>query len=78
MDIKLLFNGEYYSIKYLPRSYFRIWILISIPLSITVPLLFGIFFQENHFKRIINLKDHIKNKKGDLWNSINEKRFLFL
>lgn len=79
MDIKLLFNGEYYSIKYLPRSYLPVWILISIPLSITVPLLFGIFFSGKIiFKRIINLKDHIKNKKGDLWNSINEKKDFFI
>ena len=31
MDIEVLFNGNYYMIKYLPRSYLPTWIAISTP-----------------------------------------------
>ncbi len=79
MDIEVLFNGNYYMIKYLPRSYLPTWILISTPIFITLFFLLGIFLtSKNILKRIFNINLKKINKKGDLWNSIDEKKDLFI
>ena len=44
MDIKVLFNGEYYTIKYLPRSYLPVWILITSPILLIFLQLFHYTF----------------------------------
>ena len=79
MDIKILFNGDYYSIKYLPRSYLLTWMIISIPSIILILFLIGFFtVGKTIHKRLINIEENQVNKKGDLWNSLNEKKDLFI
>ena len=83
MDIEVLFNGIYYSIKYLPRAYLPTWIAITTPIFIIILFLLGVFLTFRIiFKRIINIDiDNVKsnNKKiNDLWNSTNEKKDLFV
>ena len=43
MDLEILFYGEYYRIKYLPRSYLPVWIFISTPIIISTLFLLGTF-----------------------------------
>ena len=79
MDIEVLFNGEYYMIDYLPRSYLPIWILISTPIIISVFFLIGFSkISSTIYKRLINIDEKKVNKKGDLWNSIHEKKDLLV
>ena len=74
MDV--LFNGKYYNIKYLPRLYLPTWIFISTPVFIIIFSLFGAFISGKIiFNRLINIKETKINKDGDLWKSLNEKRF---
>ena len=78
MNLKLLFNGSYYYMNYLPRSYLPIWIFISTPLISIILFLIGSFlFLKRLFYRLIN----IQNKKPlgcDLWMSNNEKKDIFI
>ena len=79
MDIEILFNGNYYNIKYLPRSYLPVWIYISTPIFILIFFLIGIFIiGKTIFQRILRIDQQKINKKGDLWNSNNEKKDLFV
>ena len=79
MDIEILFYGEYYKIKYLPRSYLPVWIFISTPIIISIFFLLGIFLScRTIYKRTINIDLKKINKKGDLWYSTNEKKDLFI
>lgn len=79
MDIKVLFNGDYYSIKYLPRSYLPLWIFISTPIIIVILFLIGSFNSlKQIFVRILSISETKINKKGDLWASLNEKKDLFI
>ena len=79
MDIKVLYSGEYYSIKYLPRSYLPTWILITTPLSICLFILIGALFSVKQiYLRIISIDSKKENKSGDLWQSIDEKKDLFI
>ena len=80
MDIEVLFNGNYYMIKYLPRSYLPTWIAISTPTIILLLFLIGSYkVVKTIIKRIISI-DFVRknNKKGDLWRSLNEKKDLFI
>lgn len=80
MDIEVLFNGQYYPIKYLPRSYLPILILISTPIFILFFFAVGAFHSGNKiFKLILSIEEKkIDGKKNDLWSSINEKKDLFI
>ena len=79
MDIEILFFGEYYKIKYLPRSYLPVWIFISTPIIISIFFLLGFLIScRAIYKRTINIDLKKINKKGDLWYSINEKKDLFI
>lgn len=79
MDIQILFNGDYYKIKYLPRSYLPVWIFISTPIIILLFFLIGsLKVIKIFFERLINIKKNFINKKGDLWNSFSEKKDLFI
>ncbi len=80
MDIEVLFNGEYYMIKYLPRSYLPTWLIISTPIVILIFFLIGSFkTMKTIFIRVVSI-DFAKKvrKKGDLWNTLNEKKDLFI
>ena len=81
MDIEVLFNGNYYMIKYLPRSYLPTWIIISTPTIILIFFFLGSYkIAKTLFKRIITIDFTSENnkKKGDLWNTLNEKKDLFI
>ena len=79
MDVEVLFNGNYYTIKYLPRSYLPVWIFISTPIFITLFFLYGAFCSGRLiFIRLINIQSDKINEKSDLWNSINEKKDLLI
>ncbi len=79
MDIDILFNGKYYSIKYLPRLYLPTWIFISTPIFITIFLIFGaVISGQIIFKRLININEVKINKDGDLWKNLNEKKDFFI
>jgi len=78
MGFRILFNGEYYHMKYLPRLYLPVWILITTPIYILLLFLIGYFFMFKRFfqrtlKITLNSKSH-----NDFWVSINEKKDLFI
>ena len=58
MDIKVLFDGEYYSIKYLPRTYLPFWIFITTPVVILFFSILGFsILAKRFFVRLLNIKD---------------------
>jgi hypothetical protein len=78
MNLKLLFNGHYYFMNYLPRSYLPTWIFISTPLFITILFIAGSFLG---LKRLLNRLTNIKDEKPvacDVWKSRNEKKDIFI
>tara|TARA_X000000950_G_scaffold229405_1_gene277267 strand:+ start:226 stop:1875 length:1650 start_codon:yes stop_codon:yes gene_type:complete len=78
MNLKILFNGQYYYMNYLPRSYLPVWIGISTPFILII--LFGIgsfLLIQNLFVRIINI-DLKRPIDYDFWNNINEKKDLYI
>ena len=78
MNYRILFNGEYYHIKYLPRSYLSIWILISTPLIIIFFSIFGFFLiLKRFFLKVLKVEKNIKIT-NDFWSSINEKKDLYI
>ena len=78
MDIKILFDGNYYSIKYLPRTYLPFWIFISTPFIILIFSFLGFFILlKRFFKRLLNIK-HQKIVNSDFWLTKNEKIDLFI
>ncbi len=78
MDIQILFAGEYYKIKYLPRFYLPFWLLNTIPLIIFLLSLIGfIILVQRVFNRLINIETNKINNR-DFWQSINEKKDLFI
>ena len=81
MDIEVLFNGNYYMIKYLPRSYLPTWILISTPILITLFFILGIFLTSNDKKQAIDLYVEIIQSKNNFYsilslNNILEKNLI--
>lgn len=78
MDYRMLFNGEYYHIKYLPRLYLPIWIFLTTPIYIIFIFLFGLFFLSKRLvKRVLNIKNKII-LSNDFWTSNNEKKDLLI
>lgn len=78
MDIKILFNGEYYNIKYLPRSYLLIWIFITTPFYIIIFSMFGfLILLRRVFLRLLNINE-LKIINSDLWQGNNEKKDVFI
>ena len=78
MDYRILFNGEYYHMRYLPRSYLPIWMIITTPLYIFIIFVFGLFFTTKRFiLRTLNIKNIIQTN-SDFWSSKNEKKDLFI
>ena len=76
-DIKILFNGNYIDVKYMPFDFLPTWIFISTPfinffLFIIALILLFIRF----FKRLVTFEN--LNNDYDLWRSINEKKDLFI
>mgnify|MGYP001337322360 FL=1 len=76
-DIKILFNGNYIDVKYMPFDFLPTWIFISTPfvnffLFIIALILLFIRF----FKRLVTFEN--LNNNFDLWRSINEKKDLFI
>ena len=78
MNLKLLFNGHYYYMNYLPRSYLPIWIFISTPFILSILFIIGSFLSlKRFFYRLINIRNH-KPLGCDLWMSSNEKKDIFI
>ena len=79
MNYRILFNGEYFNIKYLPRLYLPIWILITLPSYILILSLMGFFLLTKRFYfRILNIQLTKISIYNDLWRSNNEKKDLFI
>jgi hypothetical protein len=78
MDLKILYSGEYYHIKYLPRLYLPVWISITTPIFILLLFIGGYLFMfKRFFQRLINIKldtMHIH----DFWSSVSEKKDIFI
>jgi len=78
MNLKLLFNGHYYYMNYLPRSYLPIWIFISTPFILSIFFIIGAFLLlKRFFYRLTNINDQ-KTVGSDLWISNSEKKDLFV
>ena len=78
MNLRILFLGDYYHIKYLPRLYLPTWISITIPLYILILLISGYLLMFRRlFQRIINIRPQ-EQTYSDLWRSIEEKKDLFI
>ncbi len=78
MDIKVLFDGEYYSIKYLPRTYLPFWIFISTPFVILFFSVLGfLILAKRFFVRLLNIKDK-KIINSDFWQTNKEKIDVFI
>lgn len=79
MDYRILFNGEYYNIKYLPRFYLLFWISSTIPLYILILFLLGFFLILKRFYfRILAIQFEKVCIFNDFWRSTNEKKDLFI
>ena len=73
MDLNILFNGQYYKIKYLPMSYLPTWIFITTPPFYIILFITGLLFMMIRlFKRLTCLKESAPY--NDLWRGINEKK----
>jgi hypothetical protein len=78
MNLRILFLGDYYHIKYLPRLYLPTWISITVPLYILILLISGYLLMFRRlFQRITNIRLQ-EQTYSDLWRSINEKKDLFI
>jgi hypothetical protein len=78
MDLRMLFLGDYYHIKYLPRLYLPTWISITLPIYILILFISGYLFMFIRlFKRILNIRPR-EQTYSDLWRSIGEKKDLFI
>ena len=78
MNLKILFNGHYYYMNYLPRSYLPIWIFISTPFILSILFIIGFFlFLKRFFYRLISIHN-FKPLGSDLWMSNNEKKDIFI
>ena len=77
MGINILFNGEYFYMKYLPMSYLPTWIFITTPFFYLFLFITGTFFLLIRlFKRIISIKEI--SVTNDLWRGINEKKDIYV
>ncbi len=78
MDLKILFNGDYYNIKYLPRSYLPTWIFISTPTYVLVLFIFGFsILIRRFFLRALRIKTNL-SLTNDFWTSNSEMKDLFI
>ncbi len=78
MDLRILFNGDYYNIKYLPRLYLPTWIFISTPIYVLILFIFGFFIlTRRFFLRILRIKTSL-SLTNDFWSSKSEMKDLFI
>jgi hypothetical protein len=78
MNLRILFLGDYYHIKYLPRLYLPTWISITVPLYMLILLIIGhLFMLRRLFQRIVNIRP-TEQTYSDLWRSVEEKKDLFI
>ena len=77
-DLKILFNGEYVNVNYMPFNYLPTWILVSSPVINSLLFLLGSYFIFiRFFKRLVTFEKLALNKY-DLWRSKNELQDLFM
>jgi hypothetical protein len=78
MGLSILFNGDYYHIKYLPHLYLPLWIFITTPILVLFLFVTGfILLFKRFFNRILNINLSV-SPFCDLWRSTNEKKDLFI
>jgi len=78
MNLRILFFGDYYHIKYLPRLYLPTWISITLPLYILILSITGhLFMFRRLLRRIVNIRP-TEQTYSDLWRSLEEKKDLFI
>lgn len=78
IDYKVLFNGEYYHIKHLPKLFLLNWIAITTPVYILFLFLISYFIIfKRLFNRILTLRDQVQ-PFNDLWRSNREKKDLII
>ena len=78
MNLRILFLGDYYHIKYLPHLYLPTWISITIPLYIFILLISGyLLIFRRLFQRVANITLQ-ERTYSDLWRSGEEKKDLFI
>ena len=79
MNLRILFNGEYFHIKYLPRLYLPVWIFITTPVYILILSFVGFYLlAKRAYRRILSIQFKKKNHFNDLWRSNNEKKDFFI
>ena len=78
VNVKILYDGNYISNRFLPDLYIFNWIIISSPFFQTTFFFLGFFYCLIRFlRRFINIKE--KSYHDDLWRSDNEQLdFIFL
>ena len=74
---KMLFDGNYIDIEFVPYNYIFIWVLISTPILYSILFVAGyIKIFKRFFLKFINVSD---NKHFyDLWRGVDEKKDLFV
>ena len=78
MNLRILFLGDYYHIKYLPRLYLPTWISITTPVYIFILLISGYLLMFRRlFQRVANITLQ-ESTYSDLWRSVEEKKDLFI
>ena len=77
MGLSILFNGEYYLIKFLPRSYLPTWITISTPIYYLLLLFIGsAYLVFRLFRRLSEVKENAIH--NDLWRGTKEKKDAYM
>ena len=78
MNLRILFLGDYYHIKYLPHLYLPTWISITMPVYIFILLISGYLLMFRRlFQRVANITLQ-ERTYSDLWRSVEEKKDLFI
>ena len=78
MNLRILFLGDYFHIKYLPHLYLPTWISITIPVYIFILLISGYLLMFRRlFQRVANITPQ-ERTYSDLWRSVEEKKDLFI
>ena len=76
-EIKIYFNGEYYSNSSLPYYYIPLWIIISTPSLHLILIFLGFSYKFKRFWiKFINLNN--QSTQCDFWKSTNEKKDFFI
>jgi len=77
INIKVLFNGNYFNSNLLPFSYIPIWILISTPVIHLIFFIIGFFYMSKRsLGRFINIQE--KSSYSDFWRGGKERKDFYI